>query len=343
MAAYRIMLLSTGGTIASAPGQDGRDVAGALTGDHLARQLTLGPDITLDVRSVFQKPSNAMTLPDLCTLAHECQRLIDTAEVDGIVITHGTDTLEDTACFLDTVLDPQRTPIVMTGSQRVPHAMGTDAWTNLQNAIQVAASPVMRGTGVAVVFNEAIYAAAHARKISTFQLNGFDAPGTGWLGLVDQDRVTLLQRPLRLPVLTLPPGTRELPPVDIVTSCLDARPALLDAAVQTGARGIVIEGTGRGHVPPAWMPAIHRAAQAGIPLVVCSSALHGPVRQSYAFAGSLHELELAGAVGVSHVSARKARLRLSVLMAQGPVDRATITQAFTPDYAGQPDQDRRQP
>lgn len=312
-------------------------MAGALSGETLARQIALHEDISLEVRSVFQKPSNAITLADQYVLRDQCQALIERGDVDGIVITHGTDTLEETAYFLETTLDAPDVAVVVTGSQRVPHAMGTDAFVNLQNAIHIAADPQTHGMGVLVAFNEMIYGAAFARKVSSYQVNGFDAPGLGCLGIIDNGIVTIYQRPVRLPVIATPrlSGTqagepaRQLPLVDIVSVYLDARPIMLDAAVAHGTHGIVIDAVGRGHVPPGWMDAIERARNAGVIVLICSSTLHGPVHQAYAFQGSLHDLESAGAIGISGLSARKARMRLiALLTAHARPDSQTIRTAF---------------
>lgn len=325
-----IILLSTGGTIASTAGNDGRSIAGALPGDQLMPQVQVHSGINLRITSLFQKPSNAITLADLCTLHTQCQTVIDTGQVSGIVITHGTDTLEDTAYFLETTLDLKGVTVVVTGSQRVPHAMGTDAYTNLQNAIHAAADNTLQHTGVLVTFNESIFSAASVRKVSSFQLNGFASPGLGCLGVIDNGSVILYQRPVRLPTLTLPPGLDTLPDVDIVTTYLGARTTMLDAAVSHGAPGIIIEGVGRGHVPPDWMPAVQRAIASGTIVLICTAALHGPLHQSYTYTGSLNELEHAGAIGISGLPARKARLRLAALLAQGIRHPAAIRAAFTP-------------
>lgn len=347
----KVILLSTGGTIASTAHDDGRAVAGAMAGEELITQIHLHKNIQLHVQSVFQKPSNAITLDDLCELRTTCRSLIDSGDVDGIVITHGTDTLEDTAYFLETTLDTGNVVVVVTGSQRVPHAMGTDAFVNLQNAIHIAAAEQTRNMGVLVAFNEMIYAAAFVRKVSSFQVNGFDAPALGCLGLIDNGTVTIYQRPVRLPVLSVPRSelskpddalsittksassatSMGLPPVDIVGTCLGARPQLVDAAIDSGAKGIVIDGLGRGHVPPDWMPAVSRAIASGIVVLICTSTLSGPLYQSYAFHGSLHDLEAAGVIGVSGMTARKARMRLAVLLSQNAaMDRTEILDAFTP-------------
>ena len=320
-----IVLLSTGGTIASAPGPDGRDVSGALPGEVLAEQVRLPAHLRLEVRSILQKPSNAVDLVDLATIAACCRELIAQGSVAGIVITHGTDTLEDTAYYLDCVLDSPDIPVVVTGAQRVPHALGSDAYANLANAVYAAADEACRGLGVLVAFNQSLFAAAFVRKVSSFQLHGFDAPGLGAMGMVDNGRVHLLQRPMRQSLL---PADAPLPRVDVIPAMLGADVALIEAVIASAPAGLVIDGLGRGHVPPGWMPALARAVEAGIAVLVCSSTLSGPTHQSYQFSGALHDLEHIGAIGISHLSARKARLRLGLLLAAGITDPAAVRAHF---------------
>jgi len=315
MSESRIVVLTTGGTIASEPGASGRSRSGAIAGDALLARagLTERHRSRVDVESVLQKPSNAITLADLITLHRRCAELAKTDDVEGIVITHGTDTLEDTAYFLDITLAPGPT-VVITGSQRAPHQAGTDAFGNIADAIQVAASPAARGLGTLVVFNQTIFSARHVRKVSTYQLHGFAAPTTGPLGYVDGDEVRIFNRPVSpasLPLKT----TGALPRVDIVTAYLDAAPDLLRASIVSGARGIVIEGLGRGHVPPNWVEAVAEASRDGIAVGIVSGCLAGAVHQSYEFVGSLSSLEQAGAFPIIDLSSRKARLLLSVILA----------------------------
>lgn len=315
MTTNRIVVLTTGGTIASQPDESGRNRSGALQGDALMAQVSLPPDFEarVEVRSVLQKPSNAMTCDDLLLLRDHCQALAESPDVCGVVITHGTDTLEETAYFLDITL-PGQLPIVLTGSQRAPHEPGTDAFRNLADALQVAAASQVSGLGTLVVFNQTIYAARQVRKVSTFQVNGFAAPETGPLGYVDGARIRLAARPVRPPASAVAIGTT-LPRVDILPAYLGASPSLIDAAVEAGAVGLVIDGLGRGHVPPDWVPSLARVIERGVPIAVVSSCPSGPVHQAYEFTGSLASLESMGALPVLDLSARKARLALSVLLA----------------------------
>jgi len=311
----KIVVLTTGGTIASRPDDSGRSRSGELKGEALLVQVNLpsGFEYEIEVRSVLQKPSNAMSYNDLLLLHEQCQALTESPDVRGVVITHGTDTLEETAFFLDITL-PSSLPVVLTGSQRAPHEPGTDAFRNLADALLVAASSQAAGLGPLVVFNQSIYAARQVRKISTFQPNGFAAPETGPIGYVDGPRVHLASHPIRASALTLPIGST-LPRVDILPAYLGASPSLIKAAVTTGAAGLVIDGLGRGHVPPDWMPSIIEVIESGVPVALVSSCLTGPVHKSYEFTGSLADLEAVGVQPMLDLSARKARLALAVLLA----------------------------
>lgn len=321
----RVALLSTGGTIASIPGDDGRAVAGALPGEALLSHVGLEGRIQVEVESVFQKASNAIGPQEWTLLARKCADLAKRPDIDGIVVTHGTDTLEDTAYFLHCVADTSRLPVVVTGSQRVPHAIGSDAYANLRHALELAATDSAHGLGVLVSFNQSVFSAGFVRKVSSYQLNGFDAPGLGPTGLLDEGRFHLLQRPVMLPLLPL---AEHMPRVDIVPVYGGASVAMLEGMLGSGPAGLVIDGLGRGQVPPEWVPVLRDAMRSGIVVAVCSSTLHGSTAESYDYPGALHDLVNEGAIAVSHLSARKARIRLSLCMAMAPGDACAMRNAF---------------
>jgi L-asparaginase len=322
----RIAMLSTGGTIASVEGEEGRAIAGALPGEALLAQTGLNGVIEATVLSVFQKASNSIGAPEWKRLAEECERLGDSGEIDGIVITHGTDTLEDTAYYLHCVVDTSRVAVVVTGSQRTPHAMGSDAYANLRQALELAACDQAKGLGVLVSFNQSVFSAGVVRKTSTYQLHGFEAPGWGPVGLLDEGHFHLMQRPVLQPLL---PNPESLPRVDIVPVYGGADVAMVEAVLGSGPAGIVIDGIGRGQVPPGWVQPLHQAIQQGQVVSVCSSALHGAVRQSYEYPGALLDLVNAGALEAPHLCARKARIRLALAMATGSQDRDSLARAFS--------------
>ncbi|GHE20525.1 asparaginase [Halomonas urumqiensis] len=319
MTGRHIVVFTTGGTIASEQDVSGRSISGALHGEQLLDKVALpaGAALSVEVHSLFQKPSNAITSADLLEMHRQCQRVADREDVDGVVVTHGTDTLEETAYFLDITLSCD-VPCVITGSQRAPHEPGTDAFRNLADALLTAAATAVRGFGVLVSFNQSLFAARDVRKVSSFQVDGFASPGAGPLGYVDGERVHLHSRPVperRAIRPALPELLDDLPRVDLLPVYLDAAPTLVDLALKDGARGLVIEGLGRGHVPPGWVDRVASAVRAGFPVVVVSHCHRGPVHQSYEFPGSLASLEAAGAISLPDLSARKARLALASLLA----------------------------
>lgn len=314
MTKKRIIVLTTGGTIASKPSNSGRSQSGALSGEHLLEQVALpqGVEVTLEVSSILQKPSNAVTLADLAELYRHGREALNREDVDGLVITHGTDTLEETAYFLSLTL-PIDKPCVITGSQRAPHQLGTDAFKNLSDAIVAASSPQLGQLGCVVVFNESLFTARYVSKVNSFQLNGFEAPGTGPVGYIDGQRVKLYHAamPIALPIEG---WDFPLPRVDLLPAYLDASPALLKACVESGAKAVVIDGLGRGHVPPSWMTPIRELINSGVPVAIVSSCAQGPVNTSYEFSGSLADLASAGVLTLNDISARKARLALALLL-----------------------------
>lgn len=322
-----VFLLSTGGTIASTANKHGLGIAGSLPGEELMSNVSLPKNISLKVISMFQKPSNALTINDLWTLKNKCQELIDSNEVSGIVITHGTDTLEDTAYFLESTLELKSTSVIVTGSQRVPYANGTDAYSNLEDAIVAAASDKTKGLGVLVSFNQTIFSAAFASKTSSYQLNGFDAPGYGFLGLIDNHEIAIHQKPVRLPIIKTPTNLDYAPEIDIISVYLGASTKVLQAAINFN-HATVINGVGRGQAISSWVPIVKKSTQANKPILICSSTLHGANYQSYDYPGSLKDLESAGAISVSNLSARKARMRLIALISNPRYEIAEIKKFF---------------
>ena len=323
---HNIVLLSTGGTIASTQSEDNRSKAGELTGQELIAKLSLPSNINIEIESVFQKPSNALTFADILQLREKIISIDKQKNYMGIVITHGTDTLEDTAFFLQASLPILNSVIIITGSQRAPHLEGTDAYKNLSSSIVAASANKLKKLGVLVVFNESIYSANHIRKTNSFQVNGFEAPGFGHLGYVSENNVHLLQRP-ELPAPITPINT--LPRVDIVVACLDASPQMLISLAASGAKGIVLEGIGKGHVPPTWVPAVRQLVKEGVKFVVVTGSLMGSLEATYAFDGCLQDLLDLGVTPISDMSARKARIRLMLALAAENPEQALLTLSLT--------------
>lgn len=279
----RIALIATGGTIDSV-GTSRLDIAhyaeaGARLGDGelVASLPELRTVAKLDEVPFRKVPSHALTPDDWLRLARSVQELLD-GEHDGVVITHGTNTLEETAFFLHlTVRSPK--VVVLAGAMRPASALGADGALNLVRAVQVAASAEARGHGVLVVLNDTVHSARQVTKTATYRVDAFRSPDTGPLGYADADgRVVLYHRPRPLDeTLHFDPAMLgALPRVDIVVSHVGADGALLDAAVAAGARGIVAAGTGAGRATAAELEAQDRAVSAGV--VVCQASRVGSGR-----------------------------------------------------------------
>lgn len=307
----RVHLLATGGTIASRRGADGLSAtmpaaellaaAGSLTG------------IEVTVADVSTVGGFALTLADLRRLVVEVRRCLSD-DVDGVVVTHGTDTMEESAYLADLVHDDPR-PVVFTGAQRPFDSPAPDGPANLAAALRVAASPLSRELGVLLCFDGLVFGARGVRKVETLRSSAFAAPGRGPLLRVTDDSVSPLAHTLRQAALPLDLDA-ELPRVDVVACYLGADAALLHAAVRAGAAGIVLEAFGAGNVPPAVAEAAGELVARGIPVLVCSRVPSGPVVPLYAGGGA--SLARAGALFAGDLSPWQGRLLLTAALALDP-------------------------
>jgi len=321
----KIVVLTTGGTIASVENEkNGKLSSGAMPGEELLKQVDLHVDAELVVESVFQVPSNHMTFERLTTLRDRVNQVLEDPDVSGVVITHGTDTMEESAYFLDLTLNHER-PVVITGSQRGPGELGTDAFVNIRQAILTAASPDSKGLGVVVVFNERIIAARFVTKAHSYNVAAFTAFGQGHLGQVDHDDVEVHQRPARREHIAI---NGEVPRVELLKFPLGADGALVDAAVASGAKGIVLEGSGRGHIPPFAVESIQAAVASGVRVVLTTSCEEPRVYPVYDFAGGVMDLSGRGVIPGGNYQPKKARIKLALLLGAGVHDTAELARRF---------------
>ncbi|GEL76138.1 asparaginase [Tenuibacillus multivorans] len=307
----KVVLITTGGTIASKPNENsGKLKSGAMTGEELASFCDLPDEIQIQIDSAFQKPSVHLNSHDWILLKKKVDFYFQDESVDGVVITHGTDTLEETAYFLDLTINDSR-PVVVTGSQRSISEIGSDVYINLRHAIYTACSEDLHKCGTVVVFNERIFASRHVKKEHASNIQGFNAFGFGYLGIIDNDEVQVFQRPIKHDTYEI---SDYLPKVDIVKCYIDADGTILDAIRETNAKGIVIEGVGRGQVPPNMMPAIRRCKDDGITMVMTTASEEGAVYPTYDYEGSAYDLINHGVILGSDYDSKKARVKLSVML-----------------------------
>ena len=244
-------------------------------------------------------------------------------DLSGVVVTHGTATLEETAYFLHlTVKSPK--PVVITGAMRPASALSTDADLNLLDAVRIAASPAAAGKGVLTVLNNEISSARDVTKSNTFRMETFRPNELGFLGYCDSDgEVVFYRAPTRKHTVETPfdvSGVDDLPRVDIVYSYVDADGLLVDAVRQNGSDGLIISGFGAGLAPPAVWEAGARAVKDGIPVVLASRATAGRVVMT-------PRMDELGFIVCDNLLPQKARILLKLALSVTR-DRKEIQQMF---------------
>ncbi|WP_142850842.1 asparaginase [Telmatospirillum sp. J64-1] len=327
MSKPKVAVLSLGGTIAmTQSGQGG--VVPTLTGEMLVAAVPALQDLAdIQALSFRQKPGAHLSFDDLEALAQEIGKQL-AAGACGVVVTQGTDTLEETAFTLDRLLGGEA-PVVVTGAMRNPTLPGADGPANLLAAVQVVLSEAARGLGCLVVMNDEIHAARFVRKAHTGSPAAFSSPVAGPIGWVAEGRVRI---PLRLePIPSLPwePDGEEAP-VALITVGLGDDGALIDAACNAGFKGIVAEATGGGHVAPAVAEALERAARQ-MPVILASRTGAGEVLcRTYGFPGSEIDLQRRGLIRAGWLDGLKAKVLLTLLLRHADGSPQSVSAAFQP-------------
>lgn len=310
------VLIATGGTIAMKIDPVRKVPLPALSGEAL---LAAAPGISelarLEVSNLSNVPSDHMGPDDWAALSRAVNAALQRTDVAGVIVSHGTDTLEEAAWFLDLVLAPGK-PVVLAGAQRNASAPDFDGPRNLVNAVRVCLARGARGQGVLVAMNNQIHAAREVTKTHTHDVEAFKSGDFGLLGSVDHDRVVFSRSPLRRQHLPLRGGA--LPPVEIVAMYGGASGAMLRAAVAQGARGIVVQALGLGNVNVPMFEAIESALCQGVAVVVSTRVANGRVMPIYGFAGGGSTLRAAGAVFADNLSPQKARILLMLALQDNP-------------------------
>ncbi|MDR7275779.1 asparaginase [Catenuloplanes atrovinosus] len=323
----RVMLIGLGGTIAMSA--DAGAVVPALGAAQLVAAVPglAGAGVDVEVLDFRQTASASLSFDDLLGLA----AVLDALDgVDGIVVTQGTDSMEETAYLLDLAYRGD-TPVVMTGAMRAASAAGADGPANLLAAVRVAVSPQARGRGVLVVMADEIHAAVRVRKTHTTGVAAFRSPGGGVLGQVTEGRVRFVNAAARGPGVPLPALDPRRPRVRValLTMALGDDGTLAETLLRDDAwHGAVIAGFGGGHVPAGVVPVLRRLA-ARMPVVLASRTGEGDVlTSSYGYPGGEVDLLGAGLIPAGPLDPLKARVLLHLLLSAG-VPATHLPSAFT--------------
>ena len=317
-----IVILFTGGTIAMR-----NDTSGAVPSLNATEILdaTRGIEAVTGVETEEwgSFPGPHMTVDRMWALRNRIREHLARPEVTGVVVTHGTDTLEESAYLAARSL-PAEKPIVFTGAMRTVSDLGWDGPANLLEAVRVAASPETRGFGAMVVISGQIFSALDATKTNTHLLDAFESPGLGPLGVLDEGE--LIVRREMPPMQSIIKPAELAAPVDIIFVAAGSDARLLDASREC-ARGVVIAAMGRGNVPPEMVPAIERWIAEGKPVVLTSRTQGGRVGHTYGYFGGGKTLEQIGAIFGGSRRAQQARIDLMLALGAG-MDMGEIRNMF---------------
>lgn len=309
-----VRLITTGGTIASSR-QEGSDrVVANVAGEALRRRLhdpLEGIEIVVD--DFCSVGSFAFDLQLAHALAKHIDEVLAAGECEGVVVTHGTDTMEESCYMADLIVRSDR-PVVFTGAQRHAGDPDTDGPRNIAEAVRIAASPQARGIGATILFEQHLHAARDVTKSHTSRVDTFRSGSYGKLGEIDGENVYIQRRPLLRRSYDAPAVVSE---VELMKLAMGTSPAFLDFAAANGARAVVIEAFGRGNTPLGFPEAIGRLIGAGIPVIVASRCHEGHTKPIYGGGSGGKDVADAGAIFAGDLSGLKARILVSVLLGAG--------------------------
>ncbi|MGV9410627.1 asparaginase [Nocardia sp. NPDC003693] len=322
----RVTILATGGTIAGKA--NANSAVGYTAGEASAQDLIdavpgLDKIAKLDAEQVANIGSQDMNDEVWLKLANRINAIFAADEADGIVVTHGTDTIEETAFFLDHVVSSPK-PVVLVGSMRPSTALSADGPANLRSGVQVAADPAARDRGTMVVLNDTIHGATDVTKTNTTSVQTFVSPNTGPVGHVDAAAVTFAEPAAQQSRLGFPvPGSAPLPRVDIIYSHAGMDATGVNDALGHGARGLVLAGVGDGNTAKPVVDALSAAAGKGVLVVRSSRVGSGAVVRN----AELNDDEL-GTVSALGLNPAKSRILLQLLLVNGVTDPQQVQRDF---------------
>lgn len=304
-----VRVLGTGGTISS---RFGSGLQGATTSDGAARLVgEAGGGVEVRATDVLRTGSYLLTFADLRVLQRAVAAALADEDCAGVVITHGTDTMEESAFLLDLVHDSPKS-VVLTGAQRTANSPAPDGPGNLGDAIVAAASPAMRDCGVLICFAGEVRSARGTRKARTWSLSAFD--GGTVVATVRDRRLHSVAVPRRFPPLPAPGERFDRTRVEVVPCFLGAGPGVLAHVIDEGVDAVVLAGTGIGNAGLGFGEQVARATGAGIPVVLSSRVAWGPTVPVYGNGGGV-DLVDAGAVASGELNAYQARILTALLVA----------------------------
>lgn len=317
-----LLVIHTGGTISMSQDQSNKVVTNDINPISL-HQDVINQYAQIDELNPFNVPSPHMTIQHVKQLKDIILEAVTNKYYDGFVITHGTDTLEETAFLLDLILGIEQT-VVITGAMRSSNEIGSDGLYNYISAIRVASDEKARHKGVMVVFNDEIHTARNVTKTHTSNTNTFQSPNHGPLGVLTKDRVQFHHMPYRQQALE---NVNEKLNVPLVKAYMGMPGDIFSFYSREGIDGMVIEALGQGNMPPSALEGIQQLVSLNIPIVLVSRSFNGIVSPTYAYDGGGYQLAQQGFIFSNGLNGPKARLKLLVALSNN-LDKAEIKSYF---------------
>ena len=308
----KILILHTGGTIAMKENILTGGVSPDVVNPLLDAEITVPENVDLVMQDIFNLPSPHIMPKHMLILKKRIMKAID-SDIRGVVITHGTDTLEETAFFLDTTIGDQ-IPIVVTGAMRSSNELGSDGLYNFESAIRVASCDEAIGKGVLVVMNDEIHSARYVTKTHTTNVATFRTPTLGPIGLVTKHRILFMQELLDSTRLDISSVNGTIP---IVKAYAGMQGDLLEALAHAKVDGLVIEALGAGNLPPQALTALKKLLIQKIPVILVSRCFNGIAEPVYNYEGGGKELADMGVIFCNSINSQKARLKLLIALNYG--------------------------
>ncbi|HEA6880390.1 TPA: asparaginase [Staphylococcus aureus] len=317
-----LLVIHTGGTISMSQDQSNKVVTNDINPISM-HQDVINQYAQIDELNPFNVPSPHMTIQHVKQLKDIILEAVTNKYYDGFVITHGTDTLEETAFLLDLILGIEQ-PVVITGAMRSSNEIGSDGLYNYISAIRVASDEKARHKGVMVVFNDEIHMARNVTKTHTSNTNTFQSPNHGPLGVLTKDRVQFHHMPYRQQALE---NVNDKLNVPLVKAYMGMPGDIFSFYSREGIDGMVIEALGQGNIPPSALEGIQQLVSLNIPIVLVSRSFNGIVSPTYAYDGGGYQLAQQGFIFSNGLNGPKARLKLLVALSNN-LDKAEIKSYF---------------
>ncbi|RKL67616.1 L-asparaginase [Salipaludibacillus neizhouensis] len=305
----KILILHTGGTIAMSEDVQTGEVK-PNSNNPLHDTIMKMENVSISVEDFLNVPSPHMTIVNMLSLAKRIDERVINEAFDGVVITHGTDTLEETAYLLDlTVISS--VPVVVTGAMRSSNELGSDGPYNLLSSVRTAMSDQAHDKGVLVVLNDEIHTAKNVTKTHTSNIATFQSPQYGPIGIVTKRHVQFHQSPTKQETFPVEKMSKK---VLLVKAVAGMEKEVFDAICNIHMDGLVIEALGQGNVPPELVSAIEKLVQNNIPVVLVSRCFNGIVQDVYGYKGGGKHLKDIGVIFTNGLSGQKARIKLMVAL-----------------------------